>query len=287
MSSIRDAIRRAERERRERQARMQSMPSRALEDDPAPTPPPAPASSAEPAPREAAPEPSPAPPSDLRVVRDDVCPNIEIPVDFTQELAYFRQGVESALPQARRSLLMTSATDKEGVTTISYYVAASLAIRDNKRTCLIDASFDSPRTSHMLEILGRPGLSDYCKGNAELSDVLIRTSSPQLYVIGVGTDNLNPSVILSSDRARTLPSELTQRFDYVLFDSGSVLGHAETSMLSGYVDGVVLVVRANRTKREVLQKADKVIRPVGVGQLGGGGAAARGQFPHGRMLRSR
>lgn len=256
MSSIRDAIRRAERERRERQARMQSMPPRTQQDPPAPETPPA--SSAQPVPR--SPEPTSEPPADLQVVRDDVCPNIEIPVDFTQELAYFRQGVESALPQARRSLLMTSATDKEGVTTISYYVAASLAIRDNKRTCLIDASFDSPRTSHMLEILGRPGLSDYCKGNAELSDVLIRTSSPQLYVIGIGTDNLNPSVILSSDRARTLPSELTQRFDYVLFDSGSVLGHAETSMLSGYVDGVVLVVRANRTKREVLQKADKVIR---------------------------
>ena len=255
MSSIRDAIRRAERERRERQARLQTLPSR---EEPAADP--RPAGSAEPAPGTRAPGPKWTESAELRVVRDEVCPNIEIPVDFTQELAYFRQGVESALPQARRSLLMTSATDREGVTTISYYVAASLAIRDNKRTCLIDASFDSPRTSHMLEILGRPGLSDYCKGNAELADVLIRTSSPQLYVIGIGTDNLNPSVILSSDRARTLPSELTQRFDYVLFDAASVLGHAETSMLSGYVDGVVLVVRANRTKREVLQKADKVIR---------------------------
>lgn len=38
------------------------------------------------------------------------------------------------------------------------------------------------------------------------------------------------------------------------------MNHAETGMLAANVDGVVLIVRANRTKREVLTKAEKLVR---------------------------
>ena len=78
----------------------------------------------------------------------------------------------------------------------------------------------------------------------------------------------NPSLVLSHERARGLASELRQRFDYVLFDCGSVLGTAEMGMLAPTVDGVVLVIRANRTKREVVAKAEKLVRFSGGSVIG-------------------
>jgi capsular exopolysaccharide synthesis family protein len=247
MSSIRDALKRAERERQSRQV---------TEDHPRVKPS---SSSAEEGPaRRHLPEPEPAP--RLEVVQPDTIPTLEVPIDFTEELALFRHGVEAAVPKPRRALIVTSATSGEGVTTLTTYVSVSLAVRDGKKTCLIDTNFKSPRTSRIFGLLGRPGLSDYCTGRAELAEVLCKTDSPDLFIMGLGTEVYNPSLVLSHERARALPMELTQRFDYVLFDAGSVLGHAETSMLAPSVDGVVLIVRANRTKREVLAKAEKLVR---------------------------
>ncbi len=245
MSSIRDALKRAEQQRLKRLGSDSEVPQ-----------------SSEPAheaPDEAAPSTEPAT-SDLHVVGSAPLPLIEVPIEFTQEIALFRQAVETALPQPRRSLVMTSATDSEGTTLISTFLAINLAIRDSKRTCLIDGNFQSPKLSRLFGILGKPGFSDYCTGRAELGDVIQRTESPDLFVLGLGTDVYNPSLILSNERARGLASELGQRFDYVIYDTGAVLGNAETSMLVPTVDGVVLVVRANKTKREVLAKAEKLIR---------------------------
>ena len=78
----------------------------------------------------------------------------------------------------------------------------------------------------------------------------------------------SPEPAAHHQATRGLAAELRQRFDYVLFDSGSVLGTAETSMLAPSVDGVVLVIRANRTKREVVAKAEKLIRFSGGSVIG-------------------
>lgn len=258
MSSIRDALKRAERERLERMevSRQGAVPAaeetgerRSQGAEPASAPHRAP----EPAPR-------PDPAADLKVVGPPRVPTLEVPAGFTEEMALLRHAVEAALPQPRRSLLMSAATSGEGITTVACYLAASLAIRDAKTTCLIDANFRSPTASRIFGLLGRPGLSDYCTGKAELAEVLCKTDSPDFFVMGLGTEVYNPSLVLSHERARGLAAELTQRFDYVIFDSGAVLGYAETSMLASTVDGVVLVVRANKTKREVLAKAEKLVR---------------------------
>ena len=214
---------------------------------------------------------------DLHVIETRRIATVEVPVEFTEELALFRHGVEAAIPKPRRSLLLSSATSGEGVTTLAIFLATSLAVRDGKKTLVIDASFKSPRLSRIFGLLGKPGLSDYCSGAAELSDVLYRTDSDELFLMGVGTELYNPSLILSSDRARSLASELTQRFDYVLFDTGAVLSNAETSMLASGVDGVILIVRAGRTKREVLLKAEKLIRFSGGRVIGS--VLNRRQFP--------
>jgi len=246
MSSIREALKRAE---RERLARQDSGSSPATAPD-------VPSSSREP---EIAPRREPAP-ADLRVVHPSPVRLVEVPVELAEELARFRHGVENALPQAHRTLAMTSAAGGEGTTTLTVLLGTSLAVRDGRTTCIVDANFKSPRASGIFGLLGQVGYSDYCAGDAELGQVLRRTESPDLFVMGIGTNVTNPSLVLGHERARGLAAELGQRFDYVLFDCGSVLGQSETSQVAGSVDGTVLVVRAHRTKREVLSKAEKMIR---------------------------
>lgn len=250
MSSIREALKRAE---RERQARLDAS---------------TPATNAARAetPEDAIPPRRPTtpavetPPADLRVVHPSPVPLVEVPIEMAEELARFRHGVENALPQPHRALAMTSASGGEGTTTLTVMLGTSLAVRDGRTTCIIDANFKSPRATGIFGLLGQPGYSDYCAGDAELNAVLRRTESPDLFVMGIGTNISNPSLVLGHERARGLARELAQRFDYVLFDCGPALTQAETTQISATVDGAVLIVRAHKTKREVLAKAEKMIR---------------------------
>lgn len=250
MSSIREALKRAE---RERQARLGDVPASGSAEPagPAPTPDP------ELPPPRSTPRPEPA---DLRVVHPSPVRLVEVPVELAEELARFRHGVENALPQPHRTLAMTCAAGGEGTTTLSILLGTSLAVRDGKTTCIIDANFKSPRATGIFGLLGQVGYSDYCSGDAELGQVLRRTESPDLFVMGIGTNVGNPSLVLGHERARGLANQLGQRFDYVLFDCGPALTQAETSQIAATTDGAVLVVRAHRTKREVLSKAEKMIR---------------------------
>ena len=251
MSSIREALKRAE---RERQARLGHDTSPAARNEGSAAPdtrdvdPPRPATEPE------------VPPADLRVVHPSPVRLVEVPIELAEELARFRHGVESALPQPHRTLVMTSASGGEGTTTLTVMLGTSLAVRDGRKTCIIDANFKSPRATGIFGLLGQPGFSDYCVGDAELNTVLRRTESPDLFVMGIGTNVVNPSLVLGHERARGLAAMLGQRFDYVLFDCGPTLTHAETSQVAATTDGAVLVVRAHRTKREVLSKAEKMIR---------------------------
>ena len=186
-----------------------------------------------------------------------------VPPAFAAEVDMFRQGIESALPGPTRRILMTSATAGEGVTTLSLFVGISLADRAGRSVCIVDANLKSSGLTRLLGLQGQLGVSDVCQGLADWSDALRPTDTDGLYVVGTGRAGGEASVLLGSAAGREMASNLATRFEYVLIDGGRTLGQVEASLLAPNVDGTVLVVRANHTKREVLAKAEAEIRSNG------------------------
>ena len=239
MSNLRDALRKAERERRAREI---AQPERA---------PVSPSSeSAEPA-------------GQIKGLGSHRIVLPAVPPAFAAEADMFRQSIESALPGPTRRILMTSATSGEGVTTLSLFVAISLAARAGRSVCIVDANLKSSGLTRMLGLEGQLGVSDVCQGLAEWSDALRPTETDGLYVIGTGRAGGESSVLLGGTAGREMAANLASRFEYVLIDGGRTLGQVEASLLAPNVDGTVLVVRANHTKREVLAKAEAEIRSHG------------------------
>ena len=76
---------------------------------------------------------------------------------------------------------------------------------------------------------------------------------------GVGA----PSDMVTSARVPKLFAQLREQFDLVVIDSPPVLAASETVVLSTSADGVVLVVRAGHTDREVVQHAVHQIASTG------------------------
>jgi capsular exopolysaccharide synthesis family protein len=115
--------------------------------------------------------------------------------------------------------------------------------------------------------LRRPGLSQvFAPGeHAELSSVLLDEQPLEkalipvpgvdgLWTLGTRTANGNPTELLAGRRMRAVVAELSERFDLVLIDSPPVLPVADAMILSGYVDGVLLVVASGQTRRAELRR---------------------------------
>src|SRR5262249_32941433 len=76
-----------------------------------------------------------------------------------------------------------------------------------------------------------------------------------LYVIPGGVSQANPVAALSSPNARSVFEQLKREFAYVIVDSPPVLPIADSQLLAGLTDKVLIVVRARQTPRELFQQA--------------------------------
>ena len=128
---------------------------------------------------------------------------------------------------------------------------------------VVDANLKSAGLTRWLGLEGQLGVSDVCQGLAEWSDALRATEAEGLFVVGTGRAGGEPSVLLGGKAGQEMAANLSTRFDYVIIDGGRTLGQVEAALLAPSVDGTVLIVRANHTKREVLAKAESEIRSNG------------------------
>ena len=74
--------------------------------------------------------------------------------------------------------------------------------------------------------------------------------------------------LLSSSQMAELLASFQSRYDYILIDTPPVLAHREAALLSGMVDGVVLVVDGQTTSQTIVEQAragmDKSAAIIGV-----------------------
>lgn len=74
--------------------------------------------------------------------------------------------------------------------------------------------------------------------------------------------------MLSSDRMRALLPELQREFDYVLIDAPPIVSGDDSVVLGRSAEGIVLVLRANASRRETARKAVQNLESANVRVLG-------------------
>ncbi len=168
-----------------------------------------------------------------------------------------------------RLLLVTSAQASEGKTTTSYAIARSFA-RVGKNVLLIDADLRRPNVHKTADVPNKTGMSTLLVGEASLADVAVRSSYPGLTIVPAGPIPPSPAELLSSPRMAALLEQVEAEYDFVVIDSAPILGLADSTELAALVDGVALVVEANRGRGGQLKGALRRLRalnPVLVGAI--------------------
>lgn len=157
-------------------------------------------------------------------------------------------------------VMVAATTHGEGATTTSAILAATLARSGNSRILLIDANLRTPALESVFEgapSTSPPGLSDIVAADAQVDSAIYQTNFPNLFLLPVGRPYPSPAYLFDGDPITNLLKDLRGRFDFIILDAAPLNGYSESFFLASKVDGVVLVVEAERTQKRTLQKIKK------------------------------
>ncbi|QIV81152.1 polysaccharide biosynthesis tyrosine autokinase [Mycolicibacterium frederiksbergense] len=172
-----------------------------------------------------------------------------------------------AVDSPPRVIVLTSSMPAEGKSTTAINLALSLAEAEHN-VVLVDGDLRRPMLHKYLDLVGTVGFSTVLSGQVSLSEALQKTQFPGLSVLTSGAIPPNPSELLGSESARKILHELRAEFDYVIVDSTPLLAVTDAAILSAGADGVLIIARYGRTKREQLTHAIGSLRDVDAQLLG-------------------
>jgi protein-tyrosine kinase len=158
-----------------------------------------------------------------------------------------------------QTLVVTSAVKGEGKTVTALNLATVMATDPEKKIIAVDCDLRRPNMHNLLGMELQPGLSEFLRGEAELDTVLRKTKIPKLAVVTAGRPLLNPSELIGSKRMEETIEELRKRYDFLIFDTPPVMAVTDASVLGAIVDGVILVIKVESTKRDVVLRAQSLL----------------------------
>jgi capsular exopolysaccharide synthesis family protein len=186
----------------------------------------------------------------------------------TEQYQGLRITVEQ-LKQLRdvRLIAVTSPSAGDGKTVTSINLAGVLARGSAARVLLIDADLRRPDIAARLgiETAGGRGLVDVVADERlGLDDVTQRIEGFNLSVIPAGLTRLPIHEILRSPRLERLLQAARDRYDFIVLDTPPLLPVFDAAMVAKLVDGLLVVVAANRTPRKLLAEALTHLEPAKV-----------------------
>jgi capsular exopolysaccharide synthesis family protein len=157
----------------------------------------------------------------------------------------------SDLGRRPHSLLITSATPREGKTTTSVHLAIAHSLQSRK-TLLIDADLRRPGIHDRLTLTNDRGMSTVVSGETEWRNVIQKLEAyPDLDVLTAGPASRRAADRLGSVLSKLL-TEAEKEYDLIIVDAPPLLGFAEPLQMAAVVDGVVVVTMAGQTNRNAV-----------------------------------
>jgi capsular exopolysaccharide synthesis family protein len=156
-------------------------------------------------------------------------------------------------------ILVTSAAESEGKTTISLHLAAALA-RNHSKVLLVEADMRCPTLSRRTLIAGERGLSNLLSGDTDKLEVRPFSELPDLAIIPSGPTPPYPAELLGSTRMKELIEGWSKAYDFVLIDSPSLLAVTDAAVLSTMANITLLVTRHAQSTRKSLARAWQTLR---------------------------
>jgi capsular exopolysaccharide synthesis family protein len=169
--------------------------------------------------------------------------------------------------QAYRVLMVTSASPREGKSTLASHLAISMA-RCRKRTLLIDADLRRPKLHELFDIPSGPGFAEVLRGESELPNTVQVGPVDELFILAAGNRPHLSIPLLPTDECRSFFERARASYDFVIVDSSPILPVSDALWLGKEVDAVVLSVVSNLSRLAYVHAACERLQEIGVVVLG-------------------
>jgi capsular exopolysaccharide synthesis family protein len=155
---------------------------------------------------------------------------------------------------AGQVLVVTSAAGGEGKSITALNLSLALSASLEGRVLLVDSDLRRPQVHQYLGLKTTKGFSDLLtETGGDISPYISKLG--KLDVIVGGALPVNPVGLLASPQARELLARLRKQYRLIVLDSPPIVPIADSHVLAGLADGVVIVVRARQTRRELFRRA--------------------------------
>ena len=206
-----------------------------------------------------------------RALRKGNQPTLDAQIEqFIQRLDHLRFAVcgNSVQTGKGRCVLITSAIEKEGKTTLAAQLAARCG-NAGMSTLLIDADLRRGALSSLLDVPpDGPGLSDVLKGQSPIGDAVVPVQGGTFSLLCAGTPIREIGTLFQDRQCGMFITQLRQLYDLIIIDSPPVLPVPDALILGRWADGAILVARYDISRFPQLERARRQLDSAGVAVLG-------------------
>jgi capsular exopolysaccharide synthesis family protein len=166
-----------------------------------------------------------------------------------------------------KRMLVTSSGPQEGKSTTAINLAIAMA-QSGQKVLIVDTDMRRPRLHKAFGVPNDVGVSSLVVGEGKLEDAIKTTEVPGVYLLPCGPVPPNPAELLHTKAFGELLETLDGKFDRVLLDSPPVGAVADAVVLATQVAGVVMVLKAGVTHRDVAKRTVRALNDVKATILG-------------------
>ncbi|MGB8363045.1 MAG: GumC family protein [Rhizomicrobium sp.] len=183
---------------------------------------------------------------------------------FAEAMRGLQMGLAlSNIDQRPKVILVTSSVPDEGKTTVALGLARVAAGNDQK-VLLVDCDLRRPSIAKALGLAeDANALVDVLSGDAPLKERLLPDPRSTVQCLVASRIRGNPPDLLGSAAMERLLAGLKAEFDMVIIDSAPLLPVNDTKILARLVDAIAFVVRWEKTPREAVTNAVRMLVDIG------------------------
>jgi capsular exopolysaccharide synthesis family protein len=169
---------------------------------------------------------------------------------------------------APRVVVVSGTESGSGCSWVCARMAEMLASQVSASVCVVDANLGAPGLHTQFQTENIHGLSDALHDPESIRRFARPMGRENLWLITSGSDSADRPALISSDRMRMRIQELRQEFHYVLIDAPAINTANDGIVLGRVAEGVVVVIKANSSRRETARKAIQELESAKVRVLG-------------------
>jgi capsular exopolysaccharide synthesis family protein len=176
--------------------------------------------------------------------------------------------LHSARTQSMQVVMVTSATQGEGKTSLASQLGTSMATA-GMRTLIVDCDLRNPSIHKLFDLTLQMGVSEVLCQEVDASEAVQPTAVPNLWVIPAGQCSTRViSALAQAQPLESLFNRLRGQFDFIIVDSCPVLPVADALLIGQHVDGVVFSIMQDISQLPKVLVASEKLQQLNVPLLG-------------------